>query len=110
MRDIALSLAGRLAMSVTVLSVAIIPASTSSPASITRGMLSPVSAAVSSADARPVRVPSTGTRSPGLTSTRSPTFTSAGSTGICSPWRTTTAWSGLKAMSDVILLRARPTA
>ena len=106
----ALSLAGREALMWTVPSLEIIPASTSLWASMTRGTLSPVSAAVSNVAALSSRWPSMGTRSPAFTSMVSPTLTCEGSTVTRSLPLTTTAWSGRKAMSDLMLPRARSTA
>ena len=109
-RETALSLEGRTTVNRTVLSLAIMPASTSSPLSMMRGKLSPVNAAVSKAAADPVSLPSTGTRSPAFTSMRSPTVTSSGVTVKRWPSRMMTAWSGRKAMSDLMLPLARFTA
>lgn len=78
MRATALSLSGRVTFIRATLSVAIMPASTSWPFSMVRGMLSPVSAAVLKAASPLVSMPSSGTRSPGLTSMISPGMTFSG--------------------------------
>ena len=54
-----------------------VPANTVAPARLSTGMLSPVSSDSSTADSPSVTSPSTGMRSPGRTTTRSPTRTSS---------------------------------
>ena len=63
------------------------PLMTSSPSPTSRGRLSPVSAAVSSVERPSSTTPSSGTRSPGLTTMTSPTATSSGSTFSALPSR-----------------------
>ena len=67
------------------------PLTTSSPAQTSRGMLSPVSAAVSSVDVPSTTTPSIGTFSPGRTMMCVPISTSSGSTCSSLPFRSTLA-------------------
>ena len=106
-RLMALSLAFRTTRSHTTLSVAIIPAMTSCPASINRGIDSPVSAAVLKVAEDPRRRPSRGTRSPGCTSIFAPISTFSGRSLRPSGIR---AKSGRKARRLLMLSRARSTA
>ncbi|CDD03577.1 unknown [Ruminococcus sp. CAG:382] len=76
------------------------PETTSSPAFASRGALSPVSATVLSVDVPSMITPSSGMRSPGRTTTVSPTFTSEGATVIVLPPRSTFALSGRMSMSS----------
>ena len=74
------------------------PESSSSPTPAGRGMDSPVSAMVSRLVSPSSTTPSSGTRSPGLTTMVSPTRTSAGLTTFSAPSRTTVATSGRMSM------------
>ena len=91
-------------------STAIMPAITSSPFSIVRGIDSPVRAAVFSEAESDNSVPSSGTRSPAFTSITSPTATSAGCFSTVESSTTTRARVGLKATSARMLSLARSTA
>ncbi len=73
------------------------PANTSLPGPASTGTDSPVMAETSSAVRPEVMVPSVATRSPGLTSIRSPTRNSAGGMVISAPSRRTVASSGTSA-------------
>ena len=86
------------------------PEATSPPSSTWRGTDSPVSAAVSSCEAPLTTTPSSGTRSPGFTTMRSPIATSSGSTSTSAPSRITLANSGAMSIMSAIDLRLRPTA
>ena len=88
----------------------IIPASTSSPSRIERGILSPVNAEVSNCTSASNKTPSKGTRPPGFTSIRSPTFTSFGDTFIYVPVRHTSVRSGRTSNKSLIFFEALFTA
>ena len=86
------------------------PLTTSPPGATSRGRDSPVRAEVSSADAPASTTPSSGTRSPGLTTMTSPTWTVSGSASTTSPPRSTLATSGRISISAAMERRERPTA
>ena len=86
------------------------PLITLAPTPITRGMDSPVSAAVSSCEEPSSTTPSSGTRSPGLMTIVSPTSTSYGSTSSSLPSRWRLAYSGAMSIMSAIDLRDLPTA
>ena len=72
------------------------PANTSCPGPASTGTDSPVIADTSRAVRPETTSPSVATRSPGRTSIRSPTASSAGATVTWVPSRSTVAWSGTK--------------
>ena len=86
------------------------PDTTLSPTVTSRGILSPVSATVLSADAPAVTTASSGTRSPGRISIVSPTSTLSGDTVVTSSPRTTLAVSGRMSMSCDMERRLRCSA
>ena len=67
------------------------PLTISFPGATSRGILSPVRAAVSRVDVPSVTIPSMGTRSPGFTRISVPIATSSGSTSTSSPFSSTLA-------------------
>ncbi len=71
-----------------------VAAETLSPACLSTGMLSPVSAASFTALVPSTTMPSTGIFSPGLTTNTSPILTCAISTSVSAPFRITTAFFG----------------
>ncbi len=86
------------------------PARTMSLSLTDRGTDSPVSADVSTADSPRMTSPSSGTRSPGLTSIVAPTTTRSGFTSLVVPSATRRAESGRRSSSDEMERRDLPTA
>ncbi len=84
-----------------------VPAYTASPGPFSTGMLSPVRWDSSTADVPVATVPSTGTTSPGRTSTRSPGPISERAARTVSPSRTTKAYLGVSAAIASISRRDR---
>ena len=80
------------------------------PACFSTGMLSPVSADSSTADAPSSTTPSTGTLSPALTMSTSPGCTSAAGMMCSVPLRSTVAVLGARSMSFVIASEVLPLA
>ena len=78
-----------------------VAADTASPAALSTGTLSPVSAASSTAASPDTTTPSTGMLSPGRTMKTSPTRTSATGTTVSAPSRSTVAVRGASRMSDL---------
>ena len=83
---------------------------TSSPSLLTTGIGSPVSIASSTADEPLTTTPSTGTFSPGRTTTRSPTTTLSTGTSTSTPPRCTRAVRGCSPMSALIAAPVWPLA
>ncbi len=83
---------------------------TSSPARLVTGSGSPVSMDSSTGEAPDVTTPSTGTFSPGRTSTASPTRTSAMGTSVSTPSRSTRAVRGCRPMRALMAAPVWPLA
>ena len=79
-----------------------VPPSTASPGALATGIGSPVSIDSSMLDRPDSTTPSTGTREPGRTRTRSPTATSDAPSSCSEPSRMTTARGGARSTSDSI--------
>ena len=109
-RERALSPYGRVTSIRTGCCEEIIPANTSSPLQIVRGVLSPVSAAVLNGAASDSKTPSRGTRPPGSTSIVRPGTTCAAGIATGFPSSKTFACSGRISTSARIFRRARSTA
>ena len=92
----AVSAPTRVALNVNEPVLLTVPPMTSSPASLSTGIGSPVSIDSSTAEAPVVSTPSTGTRSPGRTRTRSPTSTSPTGRSVSMPSRITRAVRGCR--------------
>ena len=83
---------------------------TLSPACFSTGMLSPVSADSSTEDVPSSTTPSTGTLSPALTISTSPSWTSSTGMTLSTPLRSTVAVLGARSMSFVIASEVLPLA
>ena len=85
-----------------------VPANTLSPVSLLTGTDSPVRLLWSTSEPPESTIPSTGIASPGLTTTRSPTWTASASTSISRPPRRTSARAGRSLSNAWRARRVRP--
>lgn len=83
---------------------------TSLPTCLSAGITLPVSIDSSTADAPSITTPSTGMRSPGRTTSRSPTLTCSMGTSTSSPSRNKVAVRGARPISFLIASLVRPFA
>ena len=83
------------------------PAKTDAPASLPTGALSPVSDASSTDEMPPTTTPSTAIRSPGRTTSRSPTAISSTAVSVSTPSRSRRARGGCSASSPATAEAAR---
>ena len=108
MRPSAVSAPTPVAVNSTAPSPFMVPAYTLSPTSLSTGMLSPVSMASFTLVRPDTMVPSTLTRSPGLSTTVSPIITSLALSSTSTPLRITRAVSGARLISFFIASPVRP--